>query len=106
MGWLAGFGPRDLQMIRSGIAVNLDPNANTPLEFRFCVSDPGYDETWTEGMSVFHNPRALQRLPEEWFPGVAHHYFRDGVFVSHVPTFHPLSSVTAILEDSGKGDHA
>jgi hypothetical protein len=57
MGILAGFGspspPR-----REGIAYDNDPNATEGRPFRKTVSPPDYTESWTEGISVYHNHRA------------------------------------------------
>ncbi|KRA16814.1 hypothetical protein ASD69_08650 [Lysobacter sp. Root604] len=98
IGYVAGFGTRQVRMIRSGTAVAHDPNATEPLRFTFDVADPRYEETWSEGMDVFHNPRALVPLPREHFPLAAHHVLEpDGQVRTTTPPWQPLASVTQII---------
>lgn len=96
MGWLAGFGCRRLLMRRIGTAFRHDRNADTPLPFDLDVTDPTYRESWAEGLSMFHNPRALHPIPLEWLPGIAHDRFLDGQIISDIPSFHPYGSVTLV----------
>jgi hypothetical protein len=46
-------------MVRSGAA----HGDRGPEPFMQLVHAPGYSESWVEGMTVFHNPRALIPLP-------------------------------------------
>jgi hypothetical protein len=93
IGRQAGFCHPDVVMIRVGTCHNHDPNASLPKLFRYTV-DESSTETWAEGLSMFHNPKALHPVPEELFPSIAHHYFDSGQIVSHLPQFHPYSSIT------------
>ena len=68
-----------------------------PRPFKYIV-DEKCDETWAEGLSLFHNPRATLTVPEHMFPTIAHHRFRDGQIHSHLPEFHPYSSLTYNIE--------
>jgi hypothetical protein len=95
MAFLAGFGDRKIQMFRSGTRF-LD--LATLETFQAEVHSPNYRETWVEGMSVYHNPRALHPLPEAYIPTAAHHYFRNDEIVSHMPDFHPAGSLTATIQ--------
>ena len=98
MGVLAGFGSRRLKMFRAGNAVNLDPNATKPRPFRYDVNASGHSETWTEGLDVFHNPRAKHPIEPEILPNAAHHWLlKDGQMQSLMPTFHPLASSTTTI---------
>lgn len=94
MGFLAGFGNRDLRMIRSGVAYQGDL---VPAQFTALVHQDGYSETWSEGLSVYHNPNARIPLPEMAFPGAAHNTTRDGRIVTGMPRFFPLGSQTIML---------
>lgn len=95
MGKLAGFGSERLQLVRVGTAVNNDPNATEPLAFRIDVDDPDYNETWSEGISIWHNPRARHPLDPNLLPNVAHHMLLpDGQVQSFVPAWFPLGSIT------------
>ncbi len=84
-------------MIRYGSYHDHDPNASVPKMFRYTV-DESCDEKWGEGLSMFHNPNAINPVPEELFPSIAHHHLKDGQIVSMLPEFHPYSSVTFNLK--------
>jgi len=95
MGVLAGFGSQRLKMFREGNTVNPDPNATAPRPFRYVVNASGHSETWTEGLDVFHNPRAKHPIEPEMLPNAAHHWLlKNGQMQSLIPPFHPLASVT------------
>src|SRR5438445_757176 len=55
MGFLAGFGDRDIKMLRRGYCYKI---SWVPEPFYAEVHAPGYAETWCEGLSVYHNPPA------------------------------------------------
>ena len=95
MGVLAGFGSRRVGLIRKGYAVNHDPDSDNPNEFRCIVRPPVYCESWSEGLDVYHNPRAIHPVNPEMLPAAAHHWLLgDGQIKSLTPKFHPLSSIT------------
>lgn len=97
IGKLASFGDPTIQMIRHGEALDPDPNADRPRAFLRQV-DGNYEELWSEGVSVFHNPRARHPLPMDHFPEFVHHQFRDGqIETLHNVEFHPLWSVTEMF---------
>ncbi|MCG8450860.1 MAG: hypothetical protein MI725_14940 [Pirellulales bacterium] len=89
-------------MIRAGVCHDHDPDAVIPKAFRYLV-DENSEETWGEGLSMFHNPNATYPVPEELFPSIAHHHFVDGQIESVIPPFHPYNSITLNLRlgDSG-----
>lgn len=95
MGLQGGFGSGRVLMMREGTAVDHDHNALEPQFFRAIVNSEGYSEQWVEGANIFHNPNALHPVPEEWFPGAAHHrLLPDGQMLSTTPDFHPFGSIT------------
>jgi hypothetical protein len=96
LGKLAGFGDRDVRIVRFGTNHHHDPNAALPDQFMFEVDERYYSETWAEGVSIFHNPNARIPLPHELFPAAAHHRFENGQIVSVLPEFHPYGSTTMI----------
>lgn len=99
MGFVAGFGSRRVQMVRTGMALNPDPNAAEPFRFTIAV-DEVYQESWSEGLDIFHNPRAIHPLDPRHFPTAMHHHLQsDGQVLSRrlVEGFHPLGSMTSIL---------
>jgi hypothetical protein len=95
MGLLTGFGSSRVRMARQGFAMDTNPNAAMPRPFLHQVHEPGYSETWCEGLEVHHNPRALVPLPLHALPGAVHHRLRtDDQTVTTGPEWQPLSSVT------------
>jgi hypothetical protein len=100
MGFITKFGARDFTMIRRGFAYQGGVSAT---QFSTTVDD-SYDETWAEGLSVYHNPRALIALPEEALPEAAHHVLRNGVVMSSQPEFFPVGSQTIYLSASDGDD--
>jgi len=93
IGRQAGFFDPSVIMIRLGSYHDHNPNASVPKLFRYKV-DENSEETWAEGLSMFHNPNAIHPVPRELFPTIAHHDFKDGQIVSQLPEFHPYSSIT------------
>jgi len=93
LGVQAGFGASNIIMHRFGMHHDHDPNASLPKQFMYQVTTDS-NETWAEGLSMFHNPNAQHPVPEALFPSIAHHYFDDGQIISHLPEFHPYSSTT------------
>lgn len=96
MGKQAGFGESNVRMFRVGTYHDHDPNASLPKTFTYEV-DETCEETWGEGLNMFHNPNALHPVPEELFPSIAHHRFENDIVVSHLPEFHVYSSMTTIM---------
>lgn len=94
MGMLAGFGLPNQRIYRSGAKHRHDPNAALPEPFLHEVRQGAVTETWAEGLSMFHNPRAVRPVDPEMFPGIAHHFFDSGQIKSLLPEFHPYSSFT------------
>ena len=103
IGKLAKFGDPDIRMIRVGQAMSNDPNADAGIPFQLEVDD-NYQESWAQGLSVFHNPRAKHPLDPGHFPDLLHHFFRDGqIETFHNGGFHPMSSITHILQPQPAG---
>jgi hypothetical protein len=97
IGRQAGFRSPNIIMVRAGKCHDHNPDASIPRPFKYIV-DEKCNETWAEGLSLFHNPRATLQVPEHMFPTIAHHRFRDGQIHSHLPEFHPYSSLTYNIE--------
>lgn len=93
IGRQAGFGPKNIMMHRIGTCHDHDPNSSLPKMFSYQVTTES-NETWAEGLSMFHNPNAKYPVPEELFPSIAHHYFENGQIISKLPDFHPYASMT------------
>jgi hypothetical protein len=93
MGRQAGFGDPNVIISRYGKRYDHDPNSCSPIAFQYEVNENS-QETWGEGLSMFHNPNAIHPVPEELFPSIAHHHFQDGQFVSIIPDFYPFFSIS------------
>ena len=96
LGKQAGFGDKDITMIRQGTCHDHNPDASVPKMFMYMVDDKS-EETWGDGVSMYHNPNAIHPVPEELFPSIAHHHFKDGQIVSKLPEFFVYSSLTLNL---------
>lgn len=100
IGYVAGFGSRRVRMIRHGTVWNPDPDAAEPIPFAVSVDDPDYAESWTEGLDVFHNPRAAIPLNPEHFPAAVHHYLQPDGNLNSIQAgdfAQPLASWTRIF---------
>ena len=95
MGYLAGFGNRSLKMLRAGYCYRGSVHPET---FAASVDSPEYAETWSEGVSIYHNPNARIPLSEDAFPSVAHHTARGDRILTSAPPFFPIGSNTFIFE--------
>jgi hypothetical protein len=93
-----GLESDQVRMWRRGFCYDHDPNASEPLWFAYEVAERpeewGFAESWGEGLSLYHNPRALHPVDEGLFPGIAHHRLEDGQITATVPRFHPFMSQT------------
>lgn len=100
IGRQAGFFHPQVVMIRMGTCHDHDPNASVPKVFQYLV-DENCNETWAEGLSMFHNPNAINPVPEKLFPSIGHHHFKEGRIVSYLPEFYPYASVTLDIRTRG-----
>lgn len=112
MGFLAGWRPPGLTMIRSGILFDRSPGALDPIPFEMSVDSPEYEalwpwgEAWCQELEVFHNPLAAQPIPFGLIPGATHWFERDGnIECSTIWANSVLSSITH-LSMGGKPDTA
>jgi hypothetical protein len=87
MGFLAGWQPPGLKMIRSGIFFDPTPNAVKATDFAMDVLSDEYralwprGEEWCQELEVYHNPLASRPLAFELLPGAIHHFELDGELV-------------------------
>lgn len=115
MGILCKFGSKKVLAVRNGTMVDHNPNTIHPKFFRVIVNAAGYEETWIEGLNVYHNPNAKIPLPMEMLTGAAHHFIdENGQMTSFTPDFHPFASTTehqfpvdveSILAEAGDKTH-
>jgi hypothetical protein len=103
MGFLAGFRPPGLTMVRQGVLFDRTPGALEPKPFKLNILDPAYaamwpwGETWCQELEVFHNPLASHPISCELLPGATHWFERDGeVVCSTIWEWTVLASVTHV----------
>lgn len=98
MGVLAGFAPPNHTYVRIGHTFDPDPNALEGIPFRINVNDPNYEEFWGDELHIYHNPKALKRIPPEAFPDAAHFFYEEGKLTAIDREGRVLSSFTLVLK--------
>jgi hypothetical protein len=97
MGYYYGCVSTFMKIIRKGVCYDFNPDALHPKQFVYDL-DERWDESWGEGLEVFHNPKAKYPIPKDFFEDAAYHYIEDGEVVSFLPEFHPYYSTTYTTE--------
>lgn len=100
MGRQAGLGTRNTIMFQTRCSYNKAPNAILPI-YSGHVIDETCNETWADGISIFHNPYARIPLDPSRFPSAAHHFYEDGMLYSDTPHDHTLCSFTWNIKADG-----
>jgi hypothetical protein len=103
MGQQGTFAEPDVTMLHAGKCYNHDPNASEPTPFIYRVGTRSTSETWGEGVTIFHNPRAKHPLSHDVFHEVCQQYSDGSNIVEKMPAFHPYRSVTQIIEAVASG---
>lgn len=103
MGKLAGLGSKDVKLLRSGVMFNPDPNALRPLPFTKDMDDDDYEETWSDSIVMFHNPRAKVPVDPAAFPNITHLWVDEatGQCSGIQQPYDVLSSVTFVVSSDG-----
>ncbi|MDR7193268.1 hypothetical protein [Luteimonas terrae] len=84
MGFLAGWRPAGMTMIRNGILFDRTPGALEPIPFEMSVESAEYEalwpwgEAWCQELEVYHNPLAAHPIAFDLIPGATHWFERDG----------------------------
>lgn len=95
IGLAAGFGSNDkLGITHHGTRFNPD-DPTKPLMFNEEVLG-GTRETWTDGLWVFHNPKAVEPFDPDWLLGAAHVHWDGSQLNALIPEGHLDSSFTTI----------
>lgn len=106
MGFLAGWRPHGLTMIRRGILFDRTPGVLEPIDFNLAVDSAEYQalwpwgEAWCQELEVFHNPLATHPIPFDLIPGATHWFERDGdIECSTIWANSVISSITYLQMD-------
>lgn len=101
MGFLAGWRPPGVKMIRQGIIFDRRPNAFEPIPFAMDVLSEEYEalwpggEAWCQELEVLHNPLATHPIDFDLIPGATHWFEQDGEIICSTIWEHSvLSSMT------------
>jgi hypothetical protein len=84
MGMLAGFGDEDISMHICGTYFNFDPNVTWPVLRIAEVKPDSYNETWGQGLSMYHNPNATYPVNANLFQNIRHHFYENGLIKSQI----------------------
>lgn len=103
MGKIAGLGSADVKIIRNGFLYNPDPEAIHPIPFSKDLDDPDYEESWSDGLIMFHNPNAKHPLDPNAFSDISHIFYseNDGFHGYHQP-YDVLGSITIVVTETKK----
>lgn len=97
MGKQAELGSEIPTLLRTATFYNHTPNSDTPNIVTYKV-DKDSEETWSEGVVVYHNPNAKIPLNPVFFDRrVAQCFFRDKIVYSEMPMYFPYNSFTQNL---------
>lgn len=100
MGRQAGMGSMSSILIRHMIIYNHEKNADKPNFVSYFV-DENSNETWSEGVIIYHNPNAIHPLDPDLFDGtVAQCFFNvdNHLVESEMPLIFPYASYTQNLK--------
>ncbi len=91
-GWHGANGTRSGSCLGPGDTVVIDA-----VEYEHALGDPDVPrETWSQGVTVFHNPRAIHPLPLGALSGTSTFMRSDGRVERTVSAFHPLTSMMQV----------
>jgi hypothetical protein len=104
MGFLAGWRPPGLSMVRTGDLFDRTPGALQPIAFELNILSDEYTamwpggEAWCQELEVYHNPLATHPIDFELLPGATHWFEQDGeITCSTIWEWSVLSSVTLLV---------
>lgn len=99
MGKLAGLGSASYTMYRIMQRYNPDPYADKPSITMANIDDPDYEESWADGLILFHNPDALVPVDPALFPDISHMFFdkEKKQFYGQFQPSHIFASITQVL---------
>jgi len=103
MGKIAGLGSANVKMIRNGFLYNPDPEAIHPIPFSKDLDDSDYEESWSDGLIMFHNPNAKHPVDPNAFSDISHiFYTEDEGFHGYHQPYDVLGSITIVVSEAEK----
>ena len=102
MGKLGGLGSKNVRMIRQCFLYNPDPTALVPIPITMDVDSPDYEESWSESLTMYHNPNAKHPVNPDWFRDISHIWYDEKAgFTGRTTPYDVLSSLTMTLSSDG-----
>jgi len=97
MGQESGLTEEEIIMVRAGISYD-QRQGSTGHKFSYNVLRDQKTENWSESVSVFHNPNALQKVDKSLFKGVRQIWVNEkGSLDGFMPDFFVYTSLTDAL---------
>lgn len=99
MGKLAGLGNSGIKMYRFANMYDPNPYATEPISKVLDVDSPDYEESWGDGLIMFHNPNAKIPVPKYLFDDISHMFFDNDkkMIYGNMQPFGVFSSVTTVI---------
>jgi hypothetical protein len=74
-----------------------------PIPFSKDIDDPDYEESWSDGLIMFHNPNARHPVNPEAFSDISHIFYSEteGFHGFHQP-YDVLGSITLVLTEKSE----
>ncbi|EXF93033.1 hypothetical protein HK44_004880 [Pseudomonas fluorescens HK44] len=94
MGRVAGIRSPTSFAVVDGVRTDFNGN---PYPFKAVVEHPAYSEAWHDGITIFHNPNAINPLDPELFPQVIHCFQSENGFTEYLPPNFMISSITQMI---------
>lgn len=99
MGQLAGICEEKFPMIRQCILHN--PDSPEPIVKSYNIDSDEYEEAWSDGLIMYHNPNAKHPVSDEMFGDISHVYFdkkRKRILADITPTY-VIASQTIVVKN-------
>jgi hypothetical protein len=91
-----GLGDQNVSIVRAGNCFDPTPGAG-PKSFNYSVGDGQIVETWSNGVSIFHNPNAKIPLDRNLFEGCRQVWLNGEKYDGFMPEFFPFHSITGSM---------
>lgn len=102
MGQQEKYYDEDIIIVRTGSSFNHNLD-EPPKEFQYQVLKGENLETWSEGVSILHNPNAKYPLDKNLFSGVRQIWAnKEGQLDGYIPAFYPFHSITGVVARTDK----
>ncbi len=99
MGKIAGLGNAGVKMLRIVNMYDPNPYATEPITKVLDLDDPSYEEGWSDGLVMFHNPRAKFPVNPSLFGDISHMYFdlKNKMLHGKMQPYDIFTSLTTVL---------